>query len=77
MCAPGAGWPFIFDFLCRRRKLVIEIDGATHSTDDEVARDASRTEYLEEHGYVVKQFRDEDVYQGMDFVIEKISKALR
>jgi very-short-patch-repair endonuclease len=69
--------PFIADFLCRQRKLIVEIDGATHSTDEEVTRDASRTRYLEERGYTVIRFQNEDIYQAMDFVIEEIRKALR
>ena len=35
--------PFFADFACREAKLVVEIDGATHSTDAEAASDASRT----------------------------------
>jgi very-short-patch-repair endonuclease len=69
--------PFIVDFLCRQRKLVIEVDGATHSSDAEVARDESRTEYLTERGYTVIRFQNEDIYDGMDFVVEEIRKALR
>jgi very-short-patch-repair endonuclease len=68
--------PFIADFLCRQRKLIIEIDGATHSTDDEVARDASRTRYLEERSYTVIRFHNEDIYHAIDFVVEAIRKAL-
>lgn len=69
--------PFIADFVCRQKKLIIEIDGATHSTDEEVARDASRTRYLEERGYIVTRFQNEDIYHAMDFVIEAIRKALQ
>jgi very-short-patch-repair endonuclease len=69
--------PFIVDFLCRQQKLVVEIDGATHSTEDEVAREASRTRHLEVRGYRVIRFHNEDVYQSMDVVIEEIRKALK
>jgi len=31
--------PYFVDFVCRERKVVVEVDGGTHSTDEEVARD--------------------------------------
>ncbi len=38
---------FIVDFYCSKYNLVIEIDGATHSTDEEKLYDTYRTEILE------------------------------
>jgi very-short-patch-repair endonuclease len=31
--------PYIADFVCREAKLVVEIDGATHSSAEEIAND--------------------------------------
>ena len=42
--------PYIADFACRSAKLVVEIDGATHSTDEERAHDRRRTAFLEAQG---------------------------
>ena len=53
--------PYFADFLCRDRMLVVEIDGATHSTDEEIAADGRRTEFLEEHGFRVIRFTNEAV----------------
>src|SRR5438477_1045618 len=33
--------PYIVDFLCREARLIVEVDGATHSEDREIAYDAS------------------------------------
>jgi very-short-patch-repair endonuclease len=33
---------YIVDFACHEARLVVELDGATHSTDDELAADADR-----------------------------------
>ena len=38
--------PYFADFVCRDKRLVVEIDGATHSTDEELRRDTRRTEFL-------------------------------
>jgi very-short-patch-repair endonuclease len=38
--------PFVADFACLEVLLVIEIDGATHSTKEEIEYDAGRTRFL-------------------------------
>ena len=58
------------------RRLVIEIEGATHSSDDELRRDAIRTAFLERVGYRVIRFQNEDVYNAMDGVLGSILTAL-
>ena len=44
---------YFADFVCRERLLVVEVDGATHSTEEELRRDTNRTRFLEEKGYRV------------------------
>lgn len=46
---------FIADFYCHSAKLIIEIDGAQHYTDDGMQKDQLRTEILE--GYDLKVIR--------------------
>ena len=53
--------PFILDFCCPARKLVIELDGAGHADEDQAQRDAARTAQLQSHGYRVLRFRNEQV----------------
>ena len=55
---------YVADFVCRERRLIVEIDGATHSTDEEVERDAVRTGSLERLGYRVIRFQNDDVYNA-------------
>src|SRR5438132_4590215 len=43
--------PYIVDFLCREARLIVEVDGATHSEDREVAYDRRREAYLKREGY--------------------------
>ena len=49
--------PYIADFCCVEKKLVIELDGSQHS----VEVDATRTACLEAHGFHVLRFWDNDV----------------
>jgi very-short-patch-repair endonuclease len=67
---------YVADFVCRERRLIVEVDGATHSTDEELRRDAARTEFLERHGYRVVRFQNEDVYDAMEGVLQTILLAL-
>jgi very-short-patch-repair endonuclease len=53
---------FIADFACFEARIVIEVDGATHGTDEEVARDASRSTTFAAQGYDVLRFTNDDVF---------------
>jgi very-short-patch-repair endonuclease len=65
--------PFITDFAARSRKLIVELDGDTH-TDHR--RDASRTEVLEQQGYRVIRFDNTAVMQNLEGVLTLIDAAL-
>lgn len=56
--------------------MIVEIDGATHSTDDERARDGRRTRFLAEQGHRVLRFTNESVFENIDGVLEEILRAL-
>src|SRR4051794_13824959 len=45
--------PFVLDFYCAARKLVIEIDGLVHEMGNNPARDARRDAWLHRRGYRV------------------------
>ena len=66
--------PFICDFLCRERLLVVEVDGGQHA---ESARDASRTTYIEGQGYGMIRFWNNEVTENLEGVIQAIALALR
>jgi very-short-patch-repair endonuclease len=67
---PIAG--YIVDFVCHERRLVVEIDGATHGTDREIARDALRTRRIEDHGYRVLRFWNGDVTARLPDVLDHL-----
>lgn len=68
--------PYVADFLCRDLKLVVEVDGATHATEAESARDLARTGHLAALGYRVARFHNDEVINGMDEVLTLIREAL-
>ena len=61
---------YFTDFVCRDRKLVVEIDGATHSTEAELAHDRQRTACLMVLGYEVLRFNNEEIYRNLEGVLE-------
>ena len=71
---PLAG--FIADFAAFDARLVIEVDGATHSTDDELARDTARRAALAAQGFAVLRFTNDDVFRNLDGVLETIRLKL-
>ena len=68
--------PYIADFLCRDRRLVIEVDGATHGDQAEVSRDQRRTRFLLSQGYAVYRANNIDVYENINGVLNGILLAL-
>jgi very-short-patch-repair endonuclease len=68
---------YIGDFVCLPARLVVELDGDTHGTDERERRDARRTESIERAGYRVIRFWNDDVFNGTDGVIEAIWNAVQ
>jgi len=68
--------PYFADFVCRERKLIVEVDGATHSTDEELRSDAIRTDFLRGHGYRIARFTNDEVYRNLDGVLQTILARL-
>ena len=56
---------YIADFGCQEVKLVVEIDGATHSNEQKVASDKRRMQFLEEPGFNVIRFTNETVFESV------------
>ncbi len=64
---------YTVDFLCFERKLVIEIDGRQHGWDRDY--DATRTEEIERHSFLLIRFRNDEVLNDRDAVIARIRAA--
>ncbi len=67
---------FIVDFYCPKKKLVLEIDGATHFTAEGKGSDKERTAILESYGLQVVRFSDHDVISKFPEVRKKIGSFL-
>jgi very-short-patch-repair endonuclease len=64
--------PYFADFLCRDRRLIVEVDGVTHGEDHQVSHDLRRTLYLESQGYRVLRVWNIEVFTNLDGVLTAI-----
>ena len=67
---------YITDFINLKHKLIIEIDGKYHQEAEQVIKDTQRTQYLEQKGYTVIRFTNEEVFNHMEDVINKIKGTI-
>ena len=65
----------ILDFACLERNLVVELDGGQHA--DSTTYDTQRTAVLENSGFIVLRFWNNDVFDNMDGVLDVILRTLR
>ncbi|MCP5463892.1 MAG: endonuclease domain-containing protein [Deltaproteobacteria bacterium] len=66
--------PYIVDFYCAEKKLVIEIDGDVHAIEKQVEKDKSREKYLREQGLRVVRYFNNDIYSNLENVLEDLNK---
>ncbi|RUW48898.1 endonuclease domain-containing protein [Mesorhizobium sp. M8A.F.Ca.ET.021.01.1.1] len=67
---PIAG--YIADFACPQKKLVVELDGSQHGDADLAVNDTVRTRHLEQDGWTVLRFWNDDVIRDIDNVCHHI-----
>ena len=67
---------FIADFYCHSARLVIELDGSLHYTDQGKAHDTARTEILERYGIYVLRFSNRDVDENFEGVCRMIDRVI-
>ncbi|HWP93495.1 MAG TPA: endonuclease domain-containing protein [Thermodesulfobacteriota bacterium] len=66
--------PYIVDFACLEKRLIVEVDGGQHS--ERVVYDEERSEWLESQGFRILRFWDNEVLTSVDVVKEVIAEAL-
>ncbi|AGK58426.1 hypothetical protein HYPDE_33768 [Hyphomicrobium denitrificans 1NES1] len=68
---------FIVDFVCFAKRLIVEVDGATHGTESETLQDSDRQQYLVQQGFRVVRFLNDDVFRNVDGVMDTIIQELK
>lgn len=68
---------FIADFICLPAHLIIEVDGGYHQLPEQQVDDETRTQRLNEQGFRVVRFTNEQVLFDTDKVVEDIKKNIK
>ncbi len=63
---------YIADFMCKELMLIIEVDGITHHDPETQKNDRIRQQKLEQTGFTVLRFDDEDVLTAINSVSGEI-----
>ncbi|MFQ5706927.1 MAG: endonuclease domain-containing protein [bacterium] len=67
---------FVLDFYCPEVKLAVEVDGATHFTEEAQAYDRAREDYIRTFGVTFLRFTNLEVYDSLDGVLMVILEKL-
>ncbi len=68
---------YIADFYCHKLKLVIEIDGEYHNSQEQKIIDKQKTLDLESQGLKVVRFTNEKVENNLNEVLKKIRELAK
>ncbi|MEY9142798.1 very-short-patch-repair endonuclease [Bradyrhizobium elkanii] len=64
--------PYVVDFFCPAKRLVVELDGGHHNEDETAKHDRERQHWLEKEGYRVIRFWNSEITADLNAVLERI-----
>ena len=67
---------YIVDFYCAENKLILEIDGSIHLFYGKPESDLKRQRYLENLGFKIIRFTNEDIKNSIEMVLLRILAEL-
>lgn len=69
-------YDYIADFICIEKKLIIEVDGEYHFTEEQKQYDDARTDVLTSFGYKIIRFTNNEVLYKTLEVIQTIKQSI-
>ena len=63
--------PYVLDFYCPTIRRCIEVDGEIHDSPEAKKHDCERTAFLEQEGITVIRFRNEEIGNNVESIVEK------
>ena len=67
---------YIVDFYAHQEQLIIEVDGDTHRSDEEIRYDQERTKKLESYGLSMIRFTNTEIFEQFEAVCARIDQIL-
>jgi very-short-patch-repair endonuclease len=68
--------PYIVDFYCPEKRLVIEVDGDVHAHEKQITIDKKREDYLKELGLLVIRYTNYVILTNLRGVMEDIFRRI-
>ena len=68
--------PYIVDFVCKDKKIIIELDGSGHLETSQKEHDTIRDNYLKNQGYEIIRFFNNDIENNLESVLEVIRQKI-
>jgi len=69
--------PYVVDFVSLERRIVVEVDGGQHGEDEGRKRENERTTWLQNAGYQVLRFWNNEVLLNTEGVLERMMEVMR
>jgi very-short-patch-repair endonuclease len=69
--------PYIADFYCHKLKLIIELDGDYHNSEQQKDYDTERDRFLSGQDYVILRFQNDMIHKDLQKVLETIGDHMR
>ncbi len=66
--------PYIVDFVCREKKIIIEIDGGQHNEPEGIEYDKKRSLFLSSRGFKVIRFWNNEIDNNIEGVYQILLK---
>jgi very-short-patch-repair endonuclease len=67
---------YIVDFYCPSAKVIVELDGGQHYTQERIRIDQVRDKHLESLDFTILRFPDREVFKNIEGVLERIFEHL-
>ena len=67
---------YIVDFICKEAKIIIEIDGGQHNEPENIEYDKTRNKYLNNLGYKVIRFWNNEIYENIEGVVLRLREEI-
>ncbi len=67
---------YIVDFYCPAAKLIVELDGGQHYSEENIEKDEARDKFLSDLGFRVLRFSNSDVFKNIEGVVTEIYNHL-
>ena len=68
---------YIVDFICREKRIIVEIDGGQHNIPKNINDDLIRDEFLKSQGYTVIRFWNNDIDNNIEGVYKELQKVFK